>query len=440
MKHLITGVEPNSVAYRCGLCAGDTLVTVDGQPIIDEIDYQAFSAPPSLLLHIEHANGTAKVVTLHKEEGEPLGLRFGESMALSPRTCHNKCVFCFVDQMPPGLRETLYVKDDDWRYSLMMGNFVTLTNVNETEFERIIERKASPLYVSAHTTRPDLRCRMMQNRFAGNLMQRLLRLKDAGIRFHCQIVVCPGHNDGDELLRTLQNLRSLAPAAASVAMVPVGMTKFREGLAALTPFDKAGARLLLRQIAPFQEACRLEIGTTFAFPADEFFCLADEPIPPEEWYEYYPQIENGVGLLRLLESEMEEAQTYDDEPAPAHSQRLLVACGTSAAPHMRRLTARFAPPNTTVEVLPILNHFFGETITVTGLLTGEDILAQLPASPQADTLLLSACMLRHEGDLFLDGLSLEEFTRRAPLPVQVVEVGGQALYDALHARYCKEGE
>jgi putative radical SAM enzyme (TIGR03279 family) len=365
-------------------------------------------------------------------------------------------VFCFIDQMPKGLRETLYVKDDDWRYSLMMGNFVTLTNVSEEEFERILRRRASPLYVSVHTTDSALRCRMMNNRFAGDLMNRLTRLKDAGIRFHCQIVVCPGYNDGEVLLQTLRELKGLAPAAMSAALVPVGLTKWREGLAELRPFDRAGALRLLEDIAPFQEECLRELGSTFAFPSDEFFCLADRPIPPEDWYEGYPQIENGVGLLRLLESQMEEAQELEEEmaegahngetahaqDAPAQGQppsrTLLIATGVSAAPHLERLTLRFAPPGVTVKVRAVINHFFGETVTVAGLLTGGDLLEQLPRQllekTGADTLLIASCMLRHEGDRFLDDMTLEEFTRRFPLPVKVVGPGGQDLYDALRGR------
>lgn len=429
--HVITAIQPGSVAQRHGICPGDGVVAIDGEPLLDEIDYQALTFPAKLEMTLRRKDRREERVRIRKEEGEPLGLRFGESMALSPRRCRNRCVFCFIDQMPAGLRDTLYVKDDDWRYSLMMGNYVTLTNVEENELQRMIRRKASPLYVSIHATEPELRCRMMGNRFAGDILDRLKQLRDAGIRFHCQIVVCPGYNDGEALLQTLGDLKALAPAALSVAMVPVGLSRHREGLTALTPFDEVGAKKLLGDIAPFQEECRREFHTTFAFPSDEFFCLAKEPIPAEEWYEHYPQIENGVGLLRLLESEMEEAQRFDDQPPDPKPRRLLIATGVSAAPHMRRLAAKFAPQGTEVEVLAIRNHFFGETVTVAGLLVGGDILAQLPEKTQADRLLLTASMLRHEGDRFLDDMTLETFKARAPLPVMIVGPGGQDLYDAL---------
>lgn len=436
MKHVIEAVERASVAKRSGLRAGDAVLSIGGEPLLDEIDYQALTFPTRVELWVEHEGGKQESILIRKEEGEPLGLRFGESMALSPRRCRNHCIFCFIDQMPKGLRDTLYVKDDDWRYSLMMGNFVTLTNVDEAEFERIIRRKASPLYVSVHATDAKLRVSMMKNPHAGDILERLSRLSDAGIRFHCQIVVCPGINDGERLLQTLSDLKALAPAAISVAMVPVGLTQSREGLAKVRPFDAEAARRLLLDIAPFQEECRQNLQTTFAFPSDEFYCLAGEPIPTEEWYEHYPQIENGVGLLRLLESEMEEAERFcegaEDEAAP--QKRLLIATGVSAAPHLRRIVERFTPANVTVDVIVIANRFFGENVTVAGLLTGGDILEQLPKVIEADKLLLTASMLRHEGDRFLDDMTVEEFIARAPLPVQFVGASGQELYDALRER------
>ncbi len=437
MEHLITAVEPGSPAEKHGLVAGDALLSINGEPIVDEIDYQALIASSRMKLTLLRRDGRRETLTLRKDEAEPLGLHFGQSMTLSPRTCHNKCMFCFNDQMPKGLRDTLYVKDDDWRYSLMMGNFVTLTNVSEEEMDRIIKRRASPLYISVHATDPELRCRMMNNRFAGNLMDRLRRLKDAGIRFHCQIVVCPGYNDGQVLLNTLQDLRSLAPAAMTVAMVPVGLTKCRDGLAPLTPFTAETAAALLDSIAPFQKECRRTLGTTFAFPSDEFYCLCGRTIPDEDWYEGFPQIENGVGLLRRLEMEMEDARFFDDEPdAPAPRRNYLIATGVSAAPHIRRLCKRFAPQGVSVRVLPVINTFFGDTVTVTGLLTGGDVLNALTPenTDGCDTLLLCAVMLRHERDLFLDDMHIDEFCKRSPLPVHLVENDGQDLYDALRGR------
>lgn len=458
--HRITRVAKGSVAERFGLRPGDGVAAMGGQPLLDEIDYQALSFPSQVELDIVRADGHQETISLRKEEGEPLGLTFEDTMALSPRHCRNKCVFCFIDQMPKGLRPSLYVKDDDWRYSLMMGNFVTLSNVDEAEFQRMVRRHASPLYVSIHATDDALRSRMMGSPMAVGVMDKLSRLARAGIRFHGQIVVCPGYNDGEALLATLADLRALAPAAASVALVPVGLTRWRQGLPRLRGFDPAGARRLLAQIAPFQEACRQELGTTFAFPSDEFYCLAQAEVPPDGWYERYPQIENGVGLLRLLETEMEEAAAEAGGTPPAEvadvqpggpRQSLLIATGVSAAPHIRRLANRFAPAGMDVTVLPVVNHFFGETVTVAGLLTGADILAQLEAhlssrgkggqaapgetgEGSATALLIPSCMLRHEGDRFLDDMTLAEFTRRAPLPVKVVGMTGQDFFDALQGR------
>lgn len=439
MRHQITAIEPRSVAERFGIRAGDYLLSLNGEPVIDEIDYQALIAGSRVSAVLER-DGKEIAIEIRKQEGEPLGLHFAQSMALSPRTCHNNCVFCFIAQMPPERRETLYVKDDDWRYSLMMGNFVTLTNVNDQEFDRIIRRKASPLYISVHSTHPELRCRMMNNRFAGDIMQKLTRLKEAGIKFHCQIVVCPGWNDGEELMRTLTDLRSLAPAAQTVAMVPVGLTKFRHGLTPLRPFTPEEARMLLDMIAPFQQECRKTIGSTFAFPSDEFFCQAGYPIPAEDWYEDFPQIENGVGLMRRFESELEEAARFEKlwgEEEPVEPKTYVIPTGRSIAPHMQRWANRFAPEGVKVRVIPVTNHFFGETVTVTGLLTGSDLLSALTpeAVAGADEILLCSVTLRHERDLFLDDMTIDEFRTRAPLPVRLSDCDGQAFYDALRGRF-----
>ncbi|MFH1513776.1 MAG: DUF512 domain-containing protein, partial [Bacillota bacterium] len=288
--------------------------------------------------------------------------------------------------------------------------------------------------ISVHTTDPELRRRMMCNRAAGGIRPRLRQLKDAGIRFHCQIVCCPGLNDGDALLQTLGDLYDLVPAAQSVAVVPVGLTKFRDGLPKLSPFTARTAKALLQQLGSFQKRCREQLGTSFAFASDEFYCLSGEPLPPAEWYEGYPQIENGVGLLRQFEEQMREA-AEDDDGSPVEPKTYLVATGVVAAPHIGRLCAAFAPRNVKVNVGTIKNHFFGETVTVAGLLTGSDVLSQLSPAvlSGADALFISACMLRHDRDMFLDGMSLEEFRRRLPLPVRVVD-DGYDFYNALRNR------
>ena len=431
MRHVITGVQEGSVAEWHGLQVGDILLQMNGENIQDEIDYQAISAQPSVTLTIER-NGKAFTVPLQKEDWEPIGLRFGDSMTLKPKACRNNCMFCFVDQLPPQMRPSLYVKDDDWRFSLMMGNYITLTNVDEPEFQRIINRHASPLYISVHATDPDVRRRMMHNRFAGDVMERLTRLKDAGIQFHCQIVCCPGINDGEVLNQTLNDLLSLSPAARSVAIVPVGLTKFREHLPKLTLFNAQTANDLLEQIKPFQERCLQNIGTRFAFASDEFYCLSGLEVPPSDWYEGYPQIENGVGLLRQFTEQMEEA-AQDDEGSPVEPRTYLIATGVSATEHIKRMCQLYAPQYITVHVVTIYNHFFGESITVSGLLTGDDIITQLPDTllAEADALFLSANMLRHERDMFLCNMTVTDFQKRIPVPVHFYE-DGYEFYKALH--------
>lgn len=427
MRHVIESVERGSAAYRHGLRAGDALISLNGEAIVDEIDYQALIAGSRVHAVVER-DGREVAVDIRKQEGEPLGLHFGPEMALSPRTCRNNCVFCFIRQMPPGLRKTLYVRDDDWRFSLMMGNFVTLTNVDDAEFDRIIRRHASPLYVSVHATDPALRCRMMNNRFAGDILQRLTRLKDAGIRFHCQIVVCPGWNDGEQLLRTLSDLRALAPAAQTAAMVPVGLTRFREGLEQLRPFTKAEAEALLNAIAPFQEQCRRELGTTFAFPSDEFFCIAGRPIPPESWYEDFPQIENGVGLFATLRAEFEDALQGRSESA--EKKRFTIACGVSVAPLLSDMIFAHKWQNLELAIVPVRSGFFGGAVTVTGLIVGCDLVRDL-AGRDVGTLLIVESMLRAEGDKFLDDMTLEELRQQLGAPVCVLENTGEALAEAL---------
>ena len=420
VRHVIESVERGSAAYRHGLRAGDALISLNGEAIVDEIDYQALIAGSRVHAVVER-DGREVAVDIRKQEGEPLGLHFGPEMALSPRTCRNNCVFCFIRQMPPGLRKTLYVRDDDWRFSLMMGNFVTLTNVDDAEFERIIRRHASPLYVSVHATDPALRCRMMNNRFAGDILQRLTRLKDAGIRFHCQIVVCPGWNDGEQLLRTLSDLRALAPAAQTAAMVPVGLTRFREGLEQLRPFTKAEAEALLNAIAPFQEQCRRELGTTFAFPSDEFFCIAGRPIPPESWYEDFPQIENGVGLLRLFESDFREALA-EREPLPAR-RALSMAGGEAVYPFFRELYRALVPYGIDLSVYPIRNDYFGGNVSVGGLVTGGDLVRQLTGRLSSGVLLIPHNMLREGEDVFLDGMTLLEAEEALSVRIRPVRSG-----------------
>lgn len=429
MASTIIHVAPGSIAERLGLKEGDQLEKIAGEPVIDQIDYQALTAQERFSMEVLRANSERTVLHVHKEDWEPLGLTLDQSIISKPRPCHNHCIFCFIDQMPPGMRDTLYVKDDDWRLSLMMGNFVTLTNVNDQEFDRILRRKVSPLYISVHVTDPDMRCRMMRNPHAGQIMDRLRTLKAHGLRYHCQVVLCPGWNDGELLMKTLRDLESLRPAAQSVALVPVGLTRWREGLDKIEPYNRDTARQLVETIRPIQADFLRRLGTRFVFPSDEFYCLSGLPLPEDEEYEGYPQVENGVGMLRLFETDIcYAAEDFPcDVPCP---KRRLIACGTSVASFIRRMIDTYAPSGTQIEVRPILNRFFGESVTVTGLITGGDLIEQLQ-DVQCDEIMICRNMIRNEGDLFLDGTSVEQARQALPAPLRIVENTGEGFWKAL---------
>ena len=429
MPSAITHVQPGSIADRLGLHAGDVLLTIAGEPVIDQIDYQALTAQERFDMELIRADGRHTTVHVRKEDWEPLGVTLDQNIVSKPRPCTNRCIFCFIDQMPPNMRDTLYVKDDDWRLSLMMGNYITMTNISDREFDRIIRRKVSPLYISVHATDPEVRVRMMRNPHADQIMNRLRMLKENGIRFHCQVVLCPGWNDGRVLEKTIEDLHGLWPNAQSVALVPVGLTKFRDGLDKVEPYHADTAGEIIDLVRPYQERFLDEIGTRFVFPSDEFYCLSRRPRPEDEEYEDYPQAENGVGMLRQFETDlMFAAEDYPvDETAP---RRLLIACGTSVAPYMQGWCDRFAPKGTTVKVQPILNRFFGESVTVTGLITGGDLMEQLKDA-DCDEILICRDMIRNEGDLFLDDMTVEEVRQALPAPLRIIRNTGEGFWRAI---------
>ena len=428
MSSAITHVQKASIAAKLGFQAGDVLETIAGEPVIDQIDYQALTAQEDFIIEITR-QGKPMSFHVRKEDWEPLGITLDQSIVSHPRSCHNHCIFCFIDQMPRGMRDTLYVKDDDWRLSLMMGNFITMTNLSDSEMDRIIRRKVSPLYISVQATDPDVRVKLLRNPHAGDIMDKLRLLKDNGIRFHCQLVLCPGWNDGEVLLKSIRDLASLAPAACSVALVPVGLTRHREGLPEIKPYTRDMAAELLRTIQPLQKKFLQELGTRFVFPADEFYCLAGMPLPEDEEYEDYPQIENGIGMLRMFETDLRFA--VEDYPvAETAPRRLVIACGTSIAAQMQRWCDQYAPKGTTVQVIPILNRFFGESVTVTGLITGGDLVDQLK-DVQCDEILICRNMIRNEGDLFLDDMPLNDVRQALPAPLRIVENTGEGFWHAI---------
>jgi len=419
-----------SIAEKLGIMSGDMLLRINDEEIMDFVDYQALTATKKVAVLVNRS-GKEYYWEIYKDESEPLGITYHDEYSDHPYQCSNRCIFCFMDQMPASLRSTLYIKDDDWRMSLSMGSYITLTNLSDAEFRRVLHRHAGPLYISVHATDPDIRRRIMRNDRAGEIMLRLNQLKDAAIRFHCQIVLCPGLNDGSILTKSLHELTSLFPLAQSVALVPVGLTRYRDSLVKLKPYTCDTAAELINQIALFQNEFLSATGTRFVFAADEFYLLAGYPLPCDEAYEDYPQIENGVGLLKMLEAEIAAAHAMNPTPCLVPGSRA-IACGVLVAPFIDYLVRKYAPFCGSVTVFPIINHFFGNSITVTGLITGGDLINQV-RSLHVDEVLISASMLRSEGDLFLDGVSIEE-ARSSLFPVKliVVQTNGEALYKALH--------
>ena len=412
MKHLITAVDPDSIAEEIGVKAGWKLVSINGETIRDVIDYELFTNSELITAVFCDENGEETEFEIEKEPWEPLGLNF-ESGLMSPvRQCTNHCVFCFIDQMPKGYRGTLYFKDDDWRLSLIMGNYVTLTNVSDAEFKRIIDRRVSPLYISVHATDGAVRKQMMRSKNADKIMERLTALHENGLRFHAQIVLCPELNGGEILKRSLWELYSLSPEAQSVAVVPVGLTKHREGLYPLSPMTREDAREAIRIVDEFVKESGAE---EFAFCSDEMYLRAGLPLPPYEHYGAFDQIENGVGLFRLFEDGF--ASALSERKPLSRRVGLCSVSGMAISGCMSELFKRLEPFNITISVLPVRNDFFGESVTVSGLVTAGDIVRQGSGVLSGETLLMTTTMMREMDDIFLDGMRLSELTEKLGIPV-----------------------
>ena len=430
MSQRIVSVFPGSIAARHGVKPGETLISIIRTPVLDLVDYQYLTARPSLELLLQDDQGAERVIHIHKHIEDALGLTLESNLMSNPKTCANHCMFCFIEQMPPGMRESLYVRDDDWRLSLMAGNFVTLTNLPKAEMDRMIERKASPLYISVHTTNGELRKKKLSHVRADRIMEHLTRFAENGMSFHCQSVLCPGVNDGAELDRTLLDLASLAPHALTAALVPVGLTRYREHLYPLRPYTKEEALAVVRQAEAFQQKMLAEHGTRFVFPSDEFYQLAGLPIPDAESYEDFPQYENGVGLLARLRDEFETSVRLDPDETENKPRRVIMATGTSVAPFMQELVNAHPVKNVEIIVKPIINRFFGETVTVSGLLTGQDLVAQLKGE-EADEILITSCMLREGEDIFLDDMTLTEAQQELGIKITPVPNDGADMLYAL---------
>ncbi|MBQ8883521.1 MAG: DUF512 domain-containing protein [Oscillospiraceae bacterium] len=424
----IFDVIKNSPAYKAELKKGDKLVSVDGNEINDVLDYMFYTAYDEITLEWEH-NGKRLSKKVFKSEYDDLGLEFESFLMDKKQSCKNKCVFCFIDQMPPGMRETLYFKDDDARLSFLQGNYVTLTNLTDKDIERIVNMRLN-INVSVHTTNPELRCKMMNNRFAGEKLKYLKQIADSGLMLNCQIVLCPGLNDGEELQRTLDDLEALMPNVSSVAVVPVGLTKFREGLYPLEPFTAEKSAEALEIIEKKQQECLEKYGTRMVFASDEFYINAKRELPLAEYYEDYPQYENGVGLMRSLIDEFTDA--LSDFDGEVQEREFSVATGKLAFPLMKQLALMVSEkfPQVKINVYEIINHFFGETITVAGLITAGDMIDQLKGKNLGEMLYIPKVMLKADEDVFLDDLTVSDVEKELGVSVCATTNDGYELADA----------
>lgn len=429
MSAEVTGIMKHSPAFRAGLKKGDILISVNGHEINDVLDYMFYCAEDRLVLVYEREGERLEQVVI-KSEFDDLGLEFQSFLMDNKRTCSNKCIFCFIDQMPKGMRETLYFKDDDARLSFLQGNYVTLTNLTDKDIQRIIDMRLN-INVSVHTTNPELRCKMMHNRFAGEKLCYLKMIADSGLMMNCQIVCCPEINDGAELQRTLDDLEALMPSIQSVAIVPVGVTKYREGLYPLRPFTKNEAEAVIDIIEAKQKQCLEKWETRMAYPADEFYLLAERELPPTEFYEDYPQYENGVGLLRSLQDEVDQA--LEDAPESVSPRRITLATGTAAEAFHKHLAGQIMKkyPMLDIRVVGIVNRFFGETITVAGLVTAGDLIEQLRGRELGEELLIPRVMLKADEPIFLDDLSVSDVERELDIKVTAVRNDGFEYLDAI---------
>lgn len=425
----IKSVADGSPAGNCGVRDGDMLSAINGHDVKDVLDYMYYAAETKVTLDIVRRDEHIAIDVV-KDEYDDLGLEFETFLMDSKQRCKNNCIFCFIDQMPPGMRETLYFKDDDARLSFLQGNYVTLTNLEQEDIDRIIRMKLN-INVSVHTTNPELRVKMMNNRFAGEKLRFIRQLAEGGIMLNCQIVCCPGINDGDELRRTLHDLGELMPNITSMAVVPVGVTRFREGLCPLAPFSKQTAGETLDIITEYQEEFLRKFGTRTVFPSDEFFLIAERAIPDAGYYEDYPQYENGVGMLRSLIDEFEGA--LEAAEWNGGDRRVTIATGYSAYPVICQLAQRAEERFTGLkcEVCRIRNDFFGDTITVSGLITAQDLIAQLRGRDIGNELLISSAMLRRDSDVFLDDLTIPDVERELGVSLRASASDGYELLDAI---------
>lgn len=429
--HIIKDVLPGSIAEELEISAGDKLLAINDQEIEDVFDYHFLANEEYLTVLIEKPDGEQWELEIEKEYEEDLGIEFEQGLMDEYRSCRNKCIFCFIDQMPKDMRETLYFKDDDSRLSFLQGNYVTLTNMSDHDIDRIVRYHLEPINVSFQTTNPELRCKMLHNRFAGEALKKVDRLYEGGITMNGQIVLCKGINDGEELERSIRDLMKYAPQLQSVSVVPVGLSKYRDGLYPLLPFTKEDAKEVLHIIHKWQKKAYEEFGIHFIHGGDEWYILAEEELPEEERYDGYLQLENGVGMLRLLMNEFEEG--YESLNGDERDREVSIATGFLAYPYIQRMADRIMEkyPKSKLHVYGIRNDFFGELITVSGLITGQDLIGQLKGKELGEKLLLPCNMLRIEEQDFLDDVTLQDVKDALQVPVDIVKSSGQDFIDAV---------
>ena len=434
-EHIVKSLMPGGIGEELGIEPGDKLLAINGNEIQDVFDYYYYEESEQLLLLIEKPDGEEWELEIEKDEDESLGIEFDQSLMDEYRSCRNKCMFCFIDQMPKGMRETLYFKDDDSRLSFLQGNYITLTNMSDHDVERIVKYRLEPINISFQTTNPELRCKMLHNRFAGEALKKVDILYRGQIEMNGQIVLCKGLNDGEELERTIRDLTGYLPYLKSVSIVPVGLTKYRDGLYPLEPFTKEDAREVLSVIHRWQEKIYQEHGIHMIHAGDEWYVLAEEEVPEEERYDGYLQLENGVGMMRLLFNEVQEALSAvtGDE----RQREISLATGRLMYPYIGKILEEIRKkfPNITTHLYAIRNDFFGERITVSGLITGQDLTGQLKGQPLGERLLLPCNMLKIGEPVFLDDFTLEEVENSLQVKTDIVKSSGQDLLDAVIGAY-----
>jgi putative radical SAM enzyme (TIGR03279 family) len=428
----IFDVTTGSHADKAGIKKGETLLSINSNEIVDVLDYRFYQVNRKLTLEVSDEDKNVRTIEMTKGEYEEIGLEFETYLMDKQHSCRNKCIFCFIDQLPKGMRESLYFKDDDSRLSFLFGNYITLTNITEHEIDRIIKMHISPINVSVHTTNPELRCKMMNNRFAGDTLKYLKRFADAGITLNCQIVSCPGINDGDELVRTLTDLENLG--VNMTAIVPVGLTRYRENLYPLVPYNKETAGQTIDIIEKMGDECVKKHGRRIFFPGDEFYLLAEREIPSPEFYEDFSALEDGIGMIAYLTDDVGwKLEELDADESLCH--KVTIACGEGVFPYMKRIMSMINEkfPNITINTRAIKNNFFGGGVNVSGLVTGGDLIDQLRDDDLGDKLIIPSSMLRFENDLFLDDVSTDDVERDLSVTLVPVNNNGNDLVEAVIA-------